>query len=180
MLNSDPLAAAQLKSQEANTSFVISPEEAHNFGEVFRKHGSDVTDSELSGSTVNAAWITDKNGDLVPVMVATKKGEKIAEMDLREKDYGSIQRGIKPGKAGSRRGNGWQGTFAGYHFISGERRDMKGPDGNLVRIHGVTSDGHIVDLIGTTSGGKEEIVTKTVKQGPKYEGTLMNYRPLCS
>jgi len=96
-------------------------------------------------------------------MVVSKKGQKLAESNLREKDFRSVQRGIKPG------GNGWQGSFVGYKFISGERTDL---GGGVSRIHGVTDDGHVVDLLGTTAGGKEEIVTRSVKQGPKYDGTL--------
>ena len=158
------IAAAQLRAQESSTSFGISPETAHQFGEYLRSHGSNLTDSELSGTTANMAWNVDRDGNLIPSMVVTKKGQKLAEMDLREKDFRSVQRGIKP------TGSGWRGSYAGYDFISGERTDL---GGGMVKIHGVTRDGKIIDLMGSSVGGKESIASEKVTQGPSYSGALV-------
>jgi len=157
-------AAGQLRSQEASTSFGISPETAHQFGEYLRRQGSDVIDSELSGTTANVSWNVDRDGNLVPSMVVAKKGEKLAETDLHEQDFRRVQRGIKP------TGGGWRGSFAGYDFISGERTDL---GGGMVKIHGVTNDGKIIDLMGSTAEGKESIASEVVTQGPSYKGALV-------
>ena len=43
----------------------------------------------------------------------------------------------------------------------------------MVKIHGVTRDGKIIDLMGSKVGGEESIASEVVKKGPTYNGALV-------
>ena len=106
------------------------------------------------------SFVPTENGGLRPVLVVSRKGVKIAEMDMREADFRKVQRGVKPGRGW------WHGSFAGYQFVSGTREDA----GNWVHIKGITRDGHVVEIQGSKQGGRETILHEDVKQGATYNG----------
>jgi len=135
-----PVGRAQLRPQGVKTSTVVSPEQAFNFAQAFRKAGANVSNSDLSGATVDASLYFDKDGTPQISMLATKKGQKITEFDMREADYRRVQRGVKPGRGW------WHGSFAGYQFVSGIREDA----GNWV--------------------GQETVIHEDVRQGATYNG----------
>ena len=87
-IHSHPTGRAQLRAQGVKASTVVSPEQAFNFGQAFRKAGANVTNSDLSGATVDASLYFDKDGTPRISMLATKKGQRIAEINEGEKAGG--------------------------------------------------------------------------------------------
>jgi len=151
-------AAGQLRSQEAGTSFGISADTAHQFGEYLRRHGANVTDSELSGTTANVAWNMDKDGNLVPSMVVAKKGQKLAETDLREKDFRSVQRGQRP-----------RAPLQRYGGVSLEAVTSKVDHGNILEVNGYDRAGNMRHMFISKNSGK--VIEDDISKGPNFSKT---------
>ena len=148
------IARAQLRAA-GDVEQVIGSESAHGWGTYLRKHGVNVTDSDLVNSTAQMSFVPGKDGSLIPVMVVSKKGQKIAEFDMREADYRDVQRGQKPGD--------------GLHKFGGvtlEAVTERTDHGKILEVKGYDRSGNMRHLFVSKTTGK--VIEDHVSKGPDF------------
>ena len=148
------IARAQLRAA-GSVEQVIGSESAHGFGTYLRKHGVNVTDSDLVNSTAQMSFVPGKDGSLIPVMVVSKKGQKIAEFDMREADYRDVQRGQKSGD--------------GLHKFGGvtlEAVTESTDHGKILEVKGYDRSGNMRHLFVSKTTGR--VIEDHISKGPDF------------
>jgi len=167
LLRNDPLASAQLRAQASKMSYTVSPEEAFNMAQAFKRAGANVTASELSGSTVNASSYIDKSGQLHLSMVAVKKGERVAEVDMREGEFGtrSMEYNVR-GFRGVKQDGAGVPYFANLYYTKGEDGNYYVLSGTRDRGITTTREGVFKTPDGITYIGREQYTSAPDKLAP--------------
>jgi len=154
------IARAQLRAA-GDVEQVIGSESAHGWGTYLRKHGFNVTDSDLVNSTARMSFVPGKDGTLIPVMVVDKKGQKIADFDMREADYRNVQRGQK-----------WGAPTERYGGVALEAITSKVDHGKVLEVTGYDREGNKRHMFISKRTGKL-LGPQDIEAGPNFGKTNM-------
>ncbi|MFZ2634322.1 MAG: conjugal transfer protein TraG N-terminal domain-containing protein [Desulfosalsimonadaceae bacterium] len=153
-LMSNRSARAQMRTQGIG-NFTVSSDAAPGLGKYLRENGVNVKDSELENATAQLNFAPNQNGTLSPSLLMTSKGKKLAEFDMSEKDFRSVQRGQEPGSSGN--------TFGGVQL---ESVTNKTDFGGVLEVSGYDRAGNMRRLFVSNSSGK--VIEDDVSKGPDF------------